>query len=127
MPLEEVLQTTVSFWEEGGQEHFREEEEVLLPEAALHVDLTGEAIIVDMLMEHVQIRSDMVKISQMAEGSKQPDIAFLQNAGMLLEAHIRKEERIIFPWLEERLPDSALQRLGEIFHEAEQAREQRTH
>lgn len=54
----------------------------------------------DMLIEHVNIRALIDTIIT----SEKIDIAIMHNLGTLLEAHIRKEERIIFPMIEEALP-----------------------
>ena len=40
----------------------------------------------------------------------------MNELGELLETHIRKEERIIFPMIEEALPEEKLQELGFYLH-----------
>lgn len=105
---EEVQQ----FWEPGGQEHFREEEEILLPAYVRYASPRHEEII-EMLVEHAQIRS-LVAIIDEGEGDLVPVIREL---GDLLEQHVRREERVIFPMMESVLPEETLQKLAPYFHE----------
>src|SRR5690625_494461 len=103
LSLEEIKQEVQEFWEPGGQQHFREEEEILLPTFALYADVEQSEII-DMLIEHVKIRSLIDKIIV----SKEIDVSTLHDLGALLESHVRKEERIVFPMIEKALPEEVL-------------------
>lgn len=108
----EIKNELIQFWDNGGQEHFREEEEVLLPSYALHHGSINQPEIIEMLLEHVNIRALIQKIKQM-DSDLEP---VLQQLGNMLEAHIRKEERILFPMIEKALPEEALEALAPYLH-----------
>lgn len=101
-----------SLWETGGQAHFREEEEILLPAYARYAPI-NQQVIIEMLLEHVEIRSLMSAIDQ-KQGNVIEDIRKL---GIMLEQHVRKEERVVFPMIEAALPEEVLQELKPYFHE----------
>ncbi|MDL4841202.1 hemerythrin domain-containing protein [Aquibacillus rhizosphaerae] len=99
------------FWETGGQQHFRDEEEVLLPIYALYGSIEQHEI-TEMLLEHVKIRSIIFQIFE-----KNEELEPLMNElGKLLEKHVRKEERVIFPMIEDALPDDVLEGLAPYLH-----------
>mgnify|MGYP001403110005 CR=1 FL=1 len=108
---EDVRDHLAAFWEPGGQEHFREEEEILLPVFAKYAS-PNHPVIVDMLLEHVQIRSLIYQILQ--EG--QLSVEIMERLGHLLEEHVRKEERIVFPLIEQTVPGEVLEKLAPYFH-----------
>lgn len=111
LTIEEVKNELRSFWESGGQEHFREEEEILLPVYARYASLDRPEI-PEMLLEHVQIRAMVQEILE-----KGTDLVGQMNQlGKLLEAHVRKEERVIFPTIEDALPEEQLQKLKPYLH-----------
>src|SRR5690625_7634097 len=87
--MEEVKQDVQDFWEPEGNEHFREEEEILLTAFAQHASIERPEI-EEMLLEHVKIRAQMDTLLQKEE----IDISLMNDLGVLLESHIRKEERI---------------------------------
>jgi len=99
----EMQQEIQSFWIPGGQQHFREEEEILLTTFAQHANVNIPQI-KDMLIEHVQIWALMDTILKMDD----IDVSIMHELGVLLNNHIRKEERIIFPMIEEALPEEVL-------------------
>lgn len=103
----------LTFWREDGQRHFRIEEEVLLPTWALHASVDRSAVS-RMLEEHLAIRRSALEIE--AQGLS-PEEA--QQLGRLLEAHVRFEERELFPLIEAALNESALTRLALAIEEAE--------
>lgn len=108
---EEMKQELHDFWEPDGQQHFREEEEILLTTFAKYAAIDRPEII-DMLLEHVTIRSliDTILTSQMI------NIETMHELGTILERHIRKEERVIFPMIEEALPEDVLVELAPYLH-----------
>lgn len=86
--------------------HFRAEEKVLFP--WLRSEVPASASIIDQLLEdHRQIRAT---IPQLEAGSGLAKILF--DLGDLLERHIRKEERELFPLYEERAVDVSVDTLG---------------
>ena len=109
--IEEVKQDVQDFWKPEGNEHFREEEEILLTAFAQYASIERPEI-EEMLLEHVKIRAQMDTLLQ----SEAIDISLMNDLGVLLESHIRKEERIIFPMIEEALPEEKLQELGSYLH-----------
>ncbi|MFD2624120.1 hemerythrin domain-containing protein [Salibacterium salarium] len=108
---EKVLEDTRNFWNPGGIQHFREEEEILLPAFAQFASVDIPEI-KTMLIDHVRIRTMMDKVTN----AKAPDVEEMQHLGALLENHIRTEERIIFPMIERALPEEKLQELSYFLH-----------
>jgi hemerythrin-like domain-containing protein len=78
--------------------HFREEEELLFP---LLVPETGEAplLIVQAMTDHLTIRKRVMRLEREVEGGR-VSVEALTSIAALLEAHIRLEERELFPLLE---------------------------
>ena len=106
----------LSFWREHGAHHFRVEEEVLLPDAAPQVQPTDPAV-VRVLTDHVEIRRRAAELESAA--SPKPDE--LNALGELLNDHVRHEERVLFPMIEERLPRDQLAELAQRIEEAERS------
>jgi len=96
----------LAFWAEHINRHFREEEEVLLPIFARYGD-PWQPDIVQMLVEHVQIRRLAGDLSQQTQAGK-PSIETMLTLGNLLHNHIRHEEDVLFPMMERTLPEKAL-------------------
>ena len=107
----------VAFWEEEGQSHFRAEEEVLLPAAARHVAPTTDAV-VRVLVEHVEIRRRAGDLA-LAPVAELDDLHAL---GDRLHEHIRHEERVLFPLIEDALPKEELFAVAEGLERAERSR-----
>ena len=105
--------TFLTFWREDGQRHFRIEEEVLLPTWAMHaaVDRAG---VTRMLEEHLTIRRSALEIED--RGLSLEDA---QQLGRLLDAHVRFEERELFPLIEADLDERALSQLAAAIEKAE--------
>jgi iron-sulfur cluster repair protein YtfE (RIC family) len=85
----------LAFWESEGREHFRAEEEILLPAFARHHDVADERV-VRVLVDHVEIRRDAADLA--ADPGARP--ADLHELGARLHDHIRHEERVLFPLIE---------------------------
>ncbi|MEH7889394.1 hemerythrin domain-containing protein [Elizabethkingia meningoseptica] len=97
------------FWTSHLEEHFREEEEILFPYAD---DKFAERI----RQEHRQIRS----LTAAIEIAVDPEL--LLSFANALEQHIRFEERIWFPHLEELLDKQTMEEIGkalDVVHAAE--------
>lgn len=97
----------VDFWEREGRDHFRVEEEVLLPAYARYGEHDHPAV-VRVLVDHVDLRRRGEDVAAAAD----PDPAALNELGERLEGHIRHEERVLFPLIEEALPPDELARLA---------------
>src|SRR5688572_27526427 len=82
--------------------HFQLEEELLFP-ALLELGVDEiSAITQELLSEHkaMRISLEAIRLS--------PDPTILKQFGELLEAHIRKEERVLFPLIERELEKESI-------------------
>ena len=111
--LAEVRDGVLMFWDEHGAKHFRIEEEVLLPAFAAVGDPTDDAV-VTVLTDHVWIRERMARLA-----AGELDLAGLNELGKRLAAHVRHEERVLFPLIERTLEPDALASLGRRISAAE--------
>jgi hemerythrin-like domain-containing protein len=100
-----------AYWAEHGDRHFDVEEQLLAPALP-----PGDAELAEgaarMRREHDDLRRRARVVGDAPE-------AELQELGTLLDAHVRFEERELFPLIEERLPDSELEALGRRIAAAE--------
>jgi len=110
--LEAVTAAFFDFWEGEGQRHFRVEEEVLLPNWALHaeVDRPGVARILD---EHLSIRREALRLE-----AGETTLEQARDLGRLLHDHVRFEERQLFPRVEADLEEAELTRLATAIESA---------
>jgi hemerythrin-like domain-containing protein len=104
----------LDFWRRDARRHFRIEEELLLPAYARHGSADEEAV-VRVLTDHVELRRAGADL----EAGLPEGLASLHRLGERLESHIRHEERVLFPRIEEALPDEELAQLGRELEEAE--------
>lgn len=105
-----VVHEFLAFWAEHTTLHFREEEEVLLPAFARYGD-PSVGPVVQMLVEHAHIRRLVADLqSQVAVG--QPSKETIHTTGEMLRAHIRHEEDVVFPIIEQAMPEDALRALA---------------
>jgi hemerythrin-like domain-containing protein len=110
-PLAEAARAFLRFWEENPSRHFREEEVVLLAVFARHGGDLGAEPIQEMVADHARIRGlVMTLIGEDRSGEISTDT--LGKIGERLEAHIRLEERRVFPLVEATLPEEALEEVG---------------
>ena len=103
-----VWRSFLAFWNAEGNEHFVEEEGVLLPAYARVADPAHPAVW-RTLLEHLLIRAKVAEIESMP----QPPVAELARLGNWLEVHVRLEERVLFPMIEDSVPHASLERLAE--------------
>lgn len=96
---ERIKKYIVYFWENHLKEHFREEEQILIP--YLEDEYTSR-----ICSEHHQLRMFASEI----ENSE--SINLFSDFADLLEQHIRFEERHWFPHLEEKLNSNTLDKIG---------------
>jgi len=101
----EAADAFLSFWRADGQAHFRVEEETLLPAFAAHGDPRHPAVI-QTLVDHLVIRRDALEAAELPRAER------LQELGVRLAAHVRLEERELFPLVEQVLPERELLALG---------------
>jgi iron-sulfur cluster repair protein YtfE (RIC family) len=104
--LKERTQEMRDFFANNLVAHFRAEEEVLFPRIRGLVPESAE--IVEQLMdEHRQLRDAVAQLDTDAGLGK-----LLFNFGDLLERHIRKEERELFPLFEQHIGETAAAAVG---------------
>ena len=112
--LQEARSKFLDFWRSEGSSHFRIEEEILLPCFARHTDARTDGV-ARVLLDHVEIRSRALAIA----GDSEPPLELLRGTGDLLADHIRYEERVLFPLIEQTIPPAELGELGEALAAAE--------
>jgi iron-sulfur cluster repair protein YtfE (RIC family) len=110
----EAREAFLDFWASEGRDHFRAEEEVLLPAFAGHAPPDHEAV-VRVLVEHVDLRRRSAQLAADSDPAQEE----LRELGERLEGHIRHEERVLFPLIEEALPEGELEQLVVSLEEAE--------
>jgi iron-sulfur cluster repair protein YtfE (RIC family) len=93
----------LAYWQAHGQNHFRLEEEILFPAYAAHGD-PHHALIARALCDHVAIRHH----AQALGGANEPTLDALHELGHQLAAHVRLEERQVFPLIEQAVPSDEL-------------------
>lgn len=111
--VEEGLATFTEFWQADGHHHFRIEEEVLLPVWALHGEVDREGM-VRMLSDHLWIRSEALRLQR-----SDVSLDSLRELGERLAAHVRFEERELFPAIEADLDERSLAELAATVTKAE--------
>lgn len=100
-----------AFWHRAGEQHFEIEEELILP--ALGDDDPAWTDAVERVRaEHADIRARVLAL----DGT---DVEATRTLGERLHAHIRFEERVLFPLLERALDERALADLGARLRAAE--------
>jgi hemerythrin-like domain-containing protein len=102
------------FWDSEGRRHFSVEEEILLPASARHVPAAHEAV-VRVLVDHVELRRRAADLALEAAPSPED----LHGLGEHLHHHIRHEERVLFPLIEDALPERELAELAAAIERAE--------
>jgi len=104
------------YWQGHGADHFRIEEEILLP-GWVDGDATADRTLAGRVAdEHLEIRIAVRRL----EGVD-PSRDELQELGGLLERHVRFEERELFPQIEAGLDARTIAALGERIECAERA------
>jgi iron-sulfur cluster repair protein YtfE (RIC family) len=94
----------VEFFAAVSVPHFREEEETLFPLVA--DSDAARPLVVEVLLEHQRLHALVAELRSSAEVR-----APMRQIGELLEAHVRREERELFPLIE-RLAADRLERAG---------------
>lgn len=97
-----AVEAFVEYFASDGDRHFDQEERLLLPELAPHDAALGERV----LAEHTDIRARVAAIATA------PDVEPARELGERVAAHVRFEERELFPLLEECLPPERLAEIG---------------
>ncbi len=110
---EAVRGATLEFWRQEGREHFRLEEELLLPAFARHAG-ADDPDVVRVLVDHVDMRRRIADLQAEAD----VDVLALNALGELLRDHVRHEERRLFGRIEAALAPGKLAAVGAALREA---------
>ena len=110
--VEDAVAYFLRFFAEEGKRHFQIEEELVLP-ALGSDDVDWSEATSRVLEDHGAIRADAEALAAAA------DLETANGLGQRLNDHVRFEERVLFPMLEERLAEDQLERLGVAIAEAE--------
>ena len=104
--LAERAEDFLSLYKSNLARHFEAEEEVLFP--AMRAAVPASAALVDALVqEHQQIRQALPQLELEKRLAKT-----IFDLGDLLERHIRKEERELFPLFESQFESADAERIG---------------
>jgi len=104
---EAVRCAAVEFWDRDGQQHFRQEEELLLPALAARTS-TADPDIERVRIDHADLRSRFSNLS--AGPGVGPDA--LRQLGRRLRDHVRFEERTLFERAQAELDPQQLAAIG---------------
>ena len=106
----------LAHWDTEQKQHFRLEEEILLPALAARGD-PYHPLVARTLCDHLAIRQ------RARELANDPDVtpAALHRLGAQLAAHVRMEERELFALLENTLPTEELEAIANALSQAEHA------
>jgi hemerythrin-like domain-containing protein len=103
----------LDYWRGHGRRHFQVEEEVLLPAYERFATAQEEAV-VRVLTDHVTIRR---RATDIEAGAK--SVRSLRELGTILDEHVRHEERVLFPRIEQTLPAGELENLAREMEQAD--------
>ncbi len=110
--LRQAAQAFLRFWKKTGQQHFREEEEILLPAYARHTRLDQDAAVMRMLAEHAEIRGRVQQL-EISLGAGLPVEETVTALTRTLHDHVRFEENEVFPRIESALGEADLLAMGQ--------------
>jgi hemerythrin-like domain-containing protein len=96
----------VAHWQDRGRRHFAAEEQAFTA-GLLPADPTWAGHLQRMRDEHERVRGFVADLQD-----ADVPLATVHAAGELLRDHVRFEERVLFPYAEERLPPEALDAIG---------------
>ena len=99
----------VEFFRNDERLHLRDEEEELFPLLLRHVQ-SEPAPLREARVPHRQLEG-LARTLEIAVAAGSVDRETLDAVGELLDAHVRLEERQLFPLIEELVPDDELRRL----------------
>ncbi|HEY7545491.1 MAG TPA: hemerythrin domain-containing protein [Blastocatellia bacterium] len=109
--IREAAERFIEFWQRSLQNHFREEEEILLPLFA-RFTRSDRAEIVETLSQHTAIRRRIDELTDRLRSGAVIDQASLKEMAASLDQHIRFEENELFPAIESTVPEEELWRMN---------------
>lgn len=101
--FERIKKYVEYFWHNDMQVHFREEEEILFP--SVKSDHVEKAT-----LDHVQIKEQVNRV--LWEGDQEEAYKHLTSLADAIISHVRYEERVLFPHLEQVLTETQLADIG---------------
>jgi hemerythrin-like domain-containing protein len=101
---ERLAADAAEFWRQESSEHFRLEEQFLLPRLACHA-AADDPDIARTLSDHAELRR---RFASIGDGG----LDALRRLGELLTEHVRFEERVLFPRIESTLDPDELAAVG---------------
>lgn len=108
--LQEQAEDAVRFFHDNLAAHFRAEEEVLFP--AIYACVPHAATMLDTLTaEHSEMRTQVANLAHAFSDEVSLQMK-LKAFGDVLERHIRREERELFPLYEANIPEVEATRIG---------------
>ena len=110
----EARGAALAYWDEHGRDHFRLEEEVLLPAYGAHGD-PHHGLVARVVCDHVSLRGRFDRLALNSAAS----VTALRELGVELADHVRLEERELFPLIEETLPAADLAAVAAALEQAE--------
>jgi hemerythrin-like domain-containing protein len=102
----EARDAFLAYWTSHGSQHFRLEEELLFPAYAGYGD-PHDPLVLRALGQHVMIRHRAAALADVGTA------ASLQQLGAELAAHVRLEEREVFPLIERVMPTHELEAVAQ--------------
>jgi hemerythrin HHE cation binding domain-containing protein len=106
---EAVAEAFAEFWEDDGRLHFDLEERLLLPAVPGYGDPAWAELSDRVRAEHRAIRRAAAALPAAAGAQR---IRAAHELGVMLQDHVRFEERRLFALLQDRLPEDRLVQLG---------------
>lgn len=97
----------VNLFHDSLKEHFRKEEIMLDSVQYCHADI--RKLREEIIAEHAQLTGYFLAL----EKSDNPEYS-INTLGIALELHIRKEERVLFPLIQQKCSEETLIRIGSL-------------
>ncbi len=101
-PIERMVKYVQYFWSQHFSPHFKEEEELLY--SAFKDDKVQKAI-----DDHKRIKSLIIDLAHLETKESADQLSGLADT---VDAHVRYEERVLFPHLETELSDEQIEFIG---------------
>ena len=112
----EARETFLAYWSRHGHRHFRLEEELLFPAYAGYGD-PHDPLVLRALGQHAMIRHLAAALADVETALP----ASLEQLGAELAAHVRLEEREVFPLIERVMPTHELEAVAQQLESAKHA------
>jgi hemerythrin-like domain-containing protein len=101
------------YWKNDLQRHFTQEEQIVLPLLAKHVDANGTEIR-ETLDQHSAITQLIIELNEKLARRETIEASLLINLAENLRRHIQYEEDELFPAIEASLTEEELWKMNEI-------------